>query len=45
MLNIKVIRRLRSIIEALKDMLIHSADPNLLKVTKGYFIKVIKGKI
>ena len=41
-LNIKVMRRLRSEIEALKEMLIHSADPRLLKVTKGYCIEVMK---
>ncbi len=31
--NAKIIRELRSEIEALKEMLIHSADPRLLKVT------------
>ena len=42
MLNIQVMRKLRSIIEALKEILIHSADPRLLKVTKGYCIEVLK---
>ena len=39
---IKVISKLRSMIKTLKEMLIHSADPRLLKVTKGYCIEVMK---
>ena len=41
---ILAILELKSEIEALKEMLIHSADPRLLKVTEVYCIEVIKGQ-